>query len=463
MDFEIKDAGTWKKEVTVKVPKDEIAGKQKEILGELRNTVPVPGFRIGHTPDEILRIRFREDIGNRLKGTIISESAGEAVEKADIKVVSMPEIDHEKIEVSPENDLEYSFTVEIRPEFDLPEYKGLKAEAPSAEVSEEDVDKALDTMRHRVAEYKTVEAPAGPGDVLVGDYTIEADGKTVKEEKETALALPRKEDKDDSLVGLGDLSIPAKPFVKAKAEEEKSVEFTYPEDFKDETLKGKQARFTLKIHEVRRHELPELNEDFAKKVGAENLAALRDALKGRLQMEKKESSERAAREMLIDKLVESVGFELPQELLDSEKQRRETRTILELSRMGVSSETMKDQSEAIKEESAKTAERELRKTFIFSAIAEKEKIEVGDDEVEERIETVARYWRTTPVAARSRLSETGGLSALYQDILEEKVLDLVKENAEISEAAATPETKPEKSPKSSKKKSGKKARKKQDK
>jgi trigger factor len=102
--------------------------------------------------------------------------------------------------------------------------------------------------------------------------------------------------------------------------------------------------------------------------------------------------------------------------------------------MGVTPEILKQQTDKIKEESTKSAERELRKTFIFSAIAEKEKIEVGEEEVEERIDTLARYWNTTPVAARSRLAESGGLTAIYEDILEEKVTAILKENAQITPA-----------------------------
>ena len=434
MQYEVKDAGTWKKQVTVKVPKEEIAKKQKEILHDLRTSMPVPGFRIGHAPDAILEIRFRDDIKERLKGAVLSESAGEAVEKGQVKAVTMPNLKHDEITVIPTADLEYSFTVEVRPEFELPEYKGLKVESPSQEIADADLEKALEAMRYRVAEYKTIEEPAAAGDIIVGDYKITSERKTVKEEKETALGIPKTDDEEKNLIGVGDLPIEGVKFVGAKAGEDVSEKFTFPETYADEAHRGKKATFHMKVHEVRRHSLPEVNDEFAKRVGAENLDSLKSALRNRIAADKKDAAEHKVQDALVDILMSNTKFELPEELLKSEKERRQTRAILQLSRMGVTPEVLKKQTDKIQEETAKSAERELRKTFIFSAIAEKEKIEVGEEEVEERIDTLARYWNTTPVAARSRLAESGGLTAIYEDILEEKVMAILKQNAQITSA-----------------------------
>jgi len=435
MEFNVNDTGTWKKEVKVKVLKDEIAAKHREILNDIRRNVPVPGFRIGHTPDDILSIRFRDDINDRLKSTVLSENAGEAVEKANIHAVSVPDMKHEEISVSPEQDLEFSFTVEVRPEFELPEYRGLKVEAPPAAVTDADMEMAIEGIRRRVAEYKPVEEAAAHGDALVADVTITAAGAAIREDKESIVGLPAENAGSDVLLGLSGFPVAASAFLGVKAGEERTAEFALPDDYSDEALRGQKAAITLKVHEVRRMKLPDIDEDFAKRAGLDNLDALKDEVRKNIAREKRTERERALRATLVDKLVEAAKFDLPEELLNSEKERHRTRTLIQLSRLGLSPDAIKKDEENIREAAGRAAERNLRKSFIISAIAEKEKIEADEGEVEERIEALARYWNTTPVSARNRLAESDGMSLIYQDVLEDKVLALVREAAEITDAA----------------------------
>ena len=134
MEYEVKDSGTWKKEIAITVPKAEVEERRVGILRELNESAVVPGFRVGHTPFDILELRFGDELVEQLKSKVISEAVAEAIEKSELKPVSVPDVDPEKVELSREEPVSFSFTVEVRPEFNLPDYKGIKVDKPSVEV-----------------------------------------------------------------------------------------------------------------------------------------------------------------------------------------------------------------------------------------------------------------------------------------------------------------------------------------
>lgn len=429
MEFDVKESGTWRKEVTVKVPSAEIEEKRVGILRELRTNAAVPGFRIGHTPFEILELRFADELGDQLKSKVITEAVSEVIEKGELKPVSVPDVNTDEIEVKRNEDLSFSFTVEVRPEFELPDYKSISIEKPKVEVTEEDIDRALEVLLERFSEFRSSDEAAGPGDMVVCDYTIKVGKEVKKDEKEAALGIPQSDD-DKTLVGTAPYPIPRNALEGVKAGKSKQKTVTLKKDFPEEALRGKKATFKAKVLEVRKRQLPELNDAFAKQIGADDIETLRTNVRRRIAREREAEAERQMREGIIDELIKAAGFDLPKDLLESHSKYVEARSALNLARMGVTQEQLQERKEELAKASAESAEKDLRKTFIFSAIAETEEIEVDEAEVEERIEMLARYWNTTPVAARSRLRESGGLSSIYEDILEQKVLDFLVENME---------------------------------
>jgi trigger factor len=430
MAVTIENAAPCRKKLRVEIAAERVAGTRAEILQEFRKVASIPGFRPGKAPEPMVEKRYAGQIDEELRKRLIPESYREALNEQKLKVVGYPQI--EGVEYQAGRPLVYTATVDTAPEFPLPDYKGIPVKKKTITVKEEDVDKSLDTLRDQQADFVDVVGRSlKSGDFAVVNYTGVADGKPIGELVPEAKGLGENKDfwllisSDSFLTGFCD------QLIGANAGEKRQVLIDFPKDFPQHSLAGKKATYFVDVVALKEKKLPELGEEFAKKLGMESLAKLKENVRKGLEGEVEEQQESDARRQVIEHLLSKVQFELPESLVQQETRSIIYDVVRENSLRGATKEQLEEKKNEIFGFAAKSAQDRLRTSFILDAIAAAEKIKVEEAEVEERIRQLAQRSRTTPARLKAQLAEKGGLGEIEEQILVGKTLDFLMDNAKV--------------------------------
>jgi trigger factor len=430
MAVTIENAAPCRKKLRVEIAAERVAGTRAEILQEFRKVASIPGFRPGKAPEPMVEKRYAGQIDEELRKRLIPESYREALNEQKLKVVGYPQI--EGVEYQAGRPLVYTATVDTAPEFPLPDYKGIPVKKKTITVKEEDVDKSLDTLRDQQADFVDVVGRSlKTGDFAVVNYSGVADGKPISELAPEAKAMG--ENKDFWLLISSDAFLPGfcDQLLGASAGEKRQVLIDFPKDFPQQPLAGKKATYFVDVVALKEKKLPELGDEFAKKLGIESLAKLKENVRKGLEGEVEEQQESDARRQVIEHLLSRVEFELPESLVQQETRSIIYDVVRENSLRGATKAQLEEKKNEIYGFAAKSAQDRLRTSFILDAIAAAEKITVEEAEIEERIRQLAQRSRTTPARLKAQLAEKGGLGEVEEQILVGKTLDFLVDNAKV--------------------------------
>ncbi len=434
----VEDAGTLKKKVTVTIPRAKIDAKFDEMFGELGHTAQVPGFRIGHAPRRLIEKRFGKEVTQDVRNALLGESIGDAIKETELKTLGEPDLDLDKIEVPSSGDMQFSFEVEVAPEFDLPELTGVKVEKTAMIIDDAKVDEYLDQIRMGRAHYEVTDKAAAEGDVVTAEVKISGEGIETLDRKGLSLRVAPGQIEGLPLVDLG------KTLTGVKAGKTVSLAVTCPKSHPNEAWQEKNLTVELTITQVQARILPELNEEFATAAGFESLKDMkefvRNRLEGRLEME----SKRSMRDQVCQYLLDNTEFDLPEGVTARHTTRLLQRRYIELLQMGYPREKIDENLTELQAGAAEQAARELKLQFILGKIADQKEIEVTDDEINARIATMAQSYNRRPERMRQELEADGSLQAVATSIREEKALDTVLNDAEVIETTGEPAMKTEK-------------------
>lgn len=454
---EVEDAGSLKKKVTVTVPRERIDAKRDEMFGELSSSAQVPGFRVGRAPRRLLEKRFGKDVGEDIRNSLIGEALGSAIEDADFKTLGEPNLDLEKIEMPDEGDLNFSFEVEIEPEFELPEVKGIEITKEIFDVDNEKIDEYIQNLREGQARYEKTDAPAQDGDGVITAAKITGEGISW-ENPRVPLRVAAGVIEGLPLVDLG------KDLDGKKVDDVVTITTKAADTHPTEDWQGKDLTIELTIHEIQRRIIPELNEEFATARGFESLEDFRKFISDRLQARVEQEIQQSLRGQICTFLLEKTDFELPEGVVKQQTHRTLQRQYVDLIQNGVPREKIDENMARLQAAAADKAKEDLRLSFILSKIAETMDIEVSDDEVNARVAQMARNSQRRPERLRQELAADGSLEQVSLAIRDERTLDQLLAEAKIVEK--TPEeikTESKKAEKKSETKSAKKSAEKADK
>ncbi len=434
----VEEAGTLKKKVIVTIPRAKIDAKMDEMFGELGHSAQVPGFRIGHAPRRLIEKRFGKEVTQDVRNALLGESIGDAIEKSELKTLGEPDLDLDAIEVPATGDMEFSFEIEVAPEFDLPELAGIKVEKTAMTIDAAKVDEYLEQIRTGRARYEVTDKAAAEGDVVTAEVKISGEGIETLDRKGITLRVAPGQIEGLPLVELG------KTLTGVKAGKTVSLSVTCPKSHPNEAWQDKNLTVELTITQVQARILPELNEEFATAAGFESLKDMKEfvhnRLEGRLEME----SKRSMRDQVCQYLLDNTGFDLPEGVTARHTARLLQRRYIELMQMGYPREKIEENLTELQAGAAEQAARELKLQFILGKIAEQKEIEVGDDEINSRIAMMAQSYNRRPERMRQELEADGSLQAVATSIREEKALDMLLADAEITETTGEPAMKTEK-------------------
>jgi trigger factor len=425
----------------VEIEEQKVDEAFQSVTKEFQREAALPGFRPGKAPAEMVVRKYGKDIEKEVKRKLISESYKQAVEEQKLDVLGYPDI--EEIQFGRGKPLQFAATIETEPEFELPVYKGIPVKREGRSVTDEDVERALEALRQPQTTFKTVERPVQTGDIVVVNYTGTCEGKPITEIAPTAQGLTERKNFWVDVPSTSFIPGFSEQLLGAKAGEKRAVNVDFPPDFVTPQLAGQKGVYEVEVVEVKEKVLPAVDDAFAKSFGAENLEKLREGVRRDLENELAFKQNKDIRNQLVRSMLERANFELPETALA-----RETRNVVydivqENAKRGVSRETIEKQKEQIYSAAAHGARDRVKVAFILQRIAEKEDIKVSQEEIARRIQTLAAMYQMSAEKFAKDLQKRNGLIEIYDQIMNEKVLDFLQQNARIEAEPAAQGSAPE--------------------
>jgi trigger factor len=409
-----------KRELEIEIPAEEMSREQDSLIQKYQKLARIPGFRRGHVPASIIRQRFAQDIQNEAMDALIPKYFRKETERLGLIPISQPRVtDLHAHEGKP---IHFKASFEVMPEIKVEGYKELRAEHPEITVTDQEVEDALKALQEQKATFSPVEGRA----IQEGDYAqVSLDGLPKPEEPET-----KPVHMDEVLVEIGGKNTMPE-FTEnlrgANPGDERSFDVHYPDDFSDERLRGKTFAYKVKLIAIKQKSLPELNDDFAKELGEfKNLEEVRQRIREGMEHDRKSEAERNAKDKLLTELIRRNEFEVPEALVDRQIDVRLDRGLRALASQGMSSEHMKKLDFGrLRAGQHDQAVQEVKASLLLEKIADEEKIEVGDDEIDREIEALAKQTNQAPDAIRARLTRDGALDRIRNRIRNEKALEFL--------------------------------------
>jgi len=434
MAIMVEDVGPCRKRLRVEVAAEQVAGTRQEVLKEMRKAARIPGFRPGFAPEAMVASRYAKEIEEELRRRVIPEQYRAALREQQLKVVGYPQIDEVRHQAG--QPFVFVAQVDTAPEFQLGEYKAIPVKKRAVVVKEEEVTAMLETLRAEQAEFVTVEGRAlAMGDFAVIHYNGVVEGKPIAE---LASAKTLGENKDFWIhcEAGAFLNGFCEQLVGARPGEKRQVLIDFPADMAPPALAGKRATYFVDVQAIKEKKLPELNDEFARKIGAESLAQLQDDLRKGMVAEREAEVAGELRQQVMTHLLGRISFDLPESLVAQETRSIVYDVVRENTMRGASKEQLEEKKDEIYGFAQKSARDRLRSSFILDAIAEKENITVTAEEMERRIAVMAQRYRTTPAKLKAQLAEKDALGEVEEQVRVSKTLDFLVANATVETVKA---------------------------
>jgi len=413
-----------KREISVEIPAADVARETESQILRYQKSARLPGFRAGHVPASIIKQRFGEGLKSDVAEALIPKYFQREAEKQGLIPVSQPRVTD--LHMHDGEPLRFKASFEILPEIQVEGYKELRADKPEITVADEEIEQALNNVREQHATYATIEnRPLAEGDFAQASM----DGKP-KDGKDVADAKANPVHMDDVLIEIGGKNtVPefTQNLTGASAGDERAFYVSYPEDIPDKRLAGKTFVYKVKINGIKQKSLPELNDDFAKELGEfSSLDQVRKQIRENMQAERQHDAEREAKDKLVAELVKRNEFEVPESLVDRQIDLRLERGLRALAAQGMKMEDLKKMDlPRLRAGQRDQAVNDVKSSLLLERIADLEKIEVSDEEVNREIESLAQQSKQTSEAVRVRLTQDGGLDRIRNRIRSEKTLNFL--------------------------------------
>ena len=432
MQITEKSSEGLKRELSVTIGSQEIEGKITDRLTEVGKQVRLPGFRPGKVPMNLLRKRFGESVRGEVVETAIQESTQKAIEEKELKPAVQPKIDLVSFEAG--EDLEFSIAVELLPEIEMADLSSFKIEKLVATAGESQVDETIEKMAENNKKSAPLKdkRPAAMADVVVIDFVGSVEGEEFEGGKAEDFQLE---------LGSGRF-IPGfeEQVVGMEIDGQKDIEVSFPDDYHSSDLAGKPAVFKVTVKGIEALETPAIDEDFAKSMGFDDLAALKDAVRGQIEQDYVYLSRMKTKRELLDHLSDSHTFEVPPGMLDVEFDTiwQQVEQAKEANQLDPDDEGKSD--DELRADYRKIAERRVRLGLLLSDVGQKNNLTVAPEELSQAIgkeasrfpgqeQAVVSYYQNNPQA----------IEQVRAPLFEDKVIDFLLELAQVTEKTVTPD------------------------
>jgi trigger factor len=408
-----------KHSIEVSVPVEDVLKETERVAADLQKKVRLPGFRPGKTPVGMVKSRFANEIRQDVIESLVPRFFHEAATKEGLQVVGRPNV--VDVHFHDGEPLKFKAEFEVAPTVELGEYRGLTVTYSEPTVSDEDVDKRIESIRDQKAEYVNEE----PRALADGDYAVVS--------LESLSGIEPKIAQDELMMKIGDeatLAAFSENLRGASPEDVREFEVTYPEDYDRDTLAGKTIKFKATVKAVRRKELPELNDEFAKDLGDfQTLEEFKSTVRNSIMHEREHQAQEAAKHDLIDKLVDTHDFPIPEAFLDRQIEMNVENQLRQLAAQGMDPRQLKLDWSKVKESQAARAARDVKASLLLDKVADAESINPTDEEIDAEVGRIARQQRETVPMTRAKLQKEGAIARIAGHIRTDKTLRFLFEQA----------------------------------
>ena len=415
-------SSSTRREIAVEIPVEEVTRETNALIQKYQKLARIPGFRRGHVPASVIRQRFSEDLKSDVVEALVPRYFRKEADRQGLIPVSQPQVTD--LHLKDNEPLRFKASFEVMPEIKVDGYKELRAEKPEITVTDEEVEQSLNGVREQHATFTSVEGrPLADGDYAqVSLDGKPKDGPTDGQDKPVHM--------DEVLVEIaGKNTMPefTENLRGASAGDERVFEVTYAQDAQEQRLAGKTFTYTVKVQSIKQKSLPELDDQFATQLGEfKTLDEVRQRIREGMEAERKHTAEHEAKDKLVAELVKRSEFEVPEALVDRQIDVRLERGLRALAAQGMKAEDIKKMDlNRLRVGQRDQALQEVKASLVLDKIAEEEKIEVSDAEIDREIEALATQSKQTPEAIRARLTRDGALDRIRNRIRSEKTLDFL--------------------------------------
>jgi len=397
-----------------------------EQLKEVARMAKVPGFRKGKAPRKLLEKNYGDKIMDDVKRAVVSGSYQQAIEENKLSPIGDPDIGNFDLELG--KPLKFEITLEVLPTFELGDYKGMKLQRKPVSVTDEDIDKALETISKQKAQLTIVKTgKVKVEDFIICDCEVGINDEVVWSDQELEVMVSGSHVADINVPDLKDR------LVGAKSGDKVSVDVELGDSFSVEQHRNKSAKMEISIKEIKRPKSPKIDDELAKQVGYDTLGELKEFMSKRLEMEKKRMAEGEMQEQISSKLIEMADFEMPEDMIKHHTNERLHKYQLDLVNKGTPQEEIEKHTEDMKSASEEAVVRDFKMSLVLEHIAEKERIFVTEDDVNRRISEMAGMYGLDAAGMKKQLEKMNSMSNLRHQLRESKTLNLLMKEANIEE------------------------------
>ena len=429
MQVDIEEVGPCKKKVAVEVPVERVREEFDKTYDTLNDSVDVPGFRRGHVPRWLLERRFSKTLQEDVRESLLRTTLADIIKEHKLEALGTP--DFTEVEFDADKPLTFNVTLEVKPTFDLPEYESIELTREVSEVTDQDVDEAVERFRRAhgtlVKDDTTI---TGPDSYVVADVTVKAGDAEPFTRGNAVFGV---QDESIMTIPVGGLD---RKMADAHVGDSRTFDVEVPEGFPVERLRSKTGEIHVAVKEIQRLEVPDMDEEFLKNTGFESEESMRERLKQTLSAQRGEAAQAGLQEQLSDQLLEKIAFDLPEDVVKRQTESLVKRRQLEMVRAGVPEEEVARRVEELADGSQADAERSVRLFFILDAVASKEEIAASDAEVESRVAGMAQRWGIPQQKMYVWLERNDMMDDLTAEIRMEKTRRFLAEKATVKEESA---------------------------
>ncbi len=427
-DVKIDETSTCERHVVVTISRAEVERYTQDAFDDVAPKAELPGFRAGKAPRKLVESRFREQVIEQVKSSLVMDSLQQITEGDHFSAISEPDFDYDAVELPEEGEFKYEFRIEVRPEFDTPEWKGISLERPACELTDKHVDEHLSRTLVRFMPGEPVDGEIKTEDVVTLNAKFTLDGKEVSSFEEEDATVRSKLSFGDAVVEDFD-----KLFVGKKEGDQVTTTVTVSDSAAKEELQGKEVGVEFEVHEVRRIEVSEISPDMLENLGFDDIEELRGFVRSELERQFEYHQQKALRQQIVDELTKDANWDMPESLVKRQTNRELQRTLLELQRSGFNQEQINSYLNASKLNARESTIRSLREHFILEKIAEDLELEPTPEDYDKEVALIAEQDDSSPRRIRARLEKTGQMDAIRNQIIERQVINQITEAGKVSD------------------------------
>jgi trigger factor len=422
---------TCRRELEIEIPVEDVSKATERVAKEIARIANVPGFRKGKAPISLIKKRFAEDIKGEVLQSLVPERVEKAVNEQKLSPVSQPQVD--KLDFNEGQPLKFRAVFEVMPEFELGNYKDMQLEVTATDLTDEDVTKTLEDMRQRAAAFSPVEGRA----IENGDFAqlkltgTPSDGGEPLQAESVLCHIGAEETMEAFNENLRGANIGDK----------KNFDVDYPADYPDPKLAGKKYHYDVEVLGIKNKKLPELNDEFAKDVSdATTLDELKGKIRESLEHQRDHRKKEAVREKVLEQLIKSHDFPVPESLVEHQMDARLERVVRSLAAQGVDPRAVNVDWVTLRKGQQERAMGDVKAELVIDRIATAENIDVTDEEVQHEVEHMASHSGESAEAIHARLTKQGALDRMKAKLRSDKTLDWLAQNSKITTVASPKES-----------------------